>query len=329
VRALLCRRFGPPESLELAELPAPEPGPGQVVVDVAACGLNFPDLLMIRDQYQFKPPLPFAPGGEVAGTVAAVGAGVDDRARVGERVVAVTGSGGLAEQVVVDAGAVHRVPDGIDLVSAAALLFAYGTVEHALGDRGQVAAGETLLVLGAAGGVGLAGVDIGRLLGARVIAAASSPEKLDLCREHGAAATIEYTAEDLRSRLKELTGGAGVDVCLDPVGGAYSEPALRSMAWRGRYLVVGFAAGDIPRVPLNLPLLKGCSIVGVFWGQFAAREPAAFRAGCERLFGWVGEGVLRPHVSATYPLADAARALAALADRRATGKLVVTMDGDR
>lgn len=323
MRAVLCKEFGPPESLVVEEVPDPEPTAGQVVIDVAGCGVNFPDVLMIQDQYQFKPPLPFSPGGEVAGTVSAVGTGVEGLA-VGDRVLAMIGVGGMAEKVAVPATAAISVPDGVDLVQAAGFLTAHGTSHHALVDRAQLQEGETLLVLGAAGGVGLAAVEIGALLGARVIAAASSPEKLELCASRGAAETIDYRREDLRARLKDLTDGRGVDVCYDPVGGDHSEPALRSMAWDGRFLVVGFAAGEIPRIPLNLPLLKGCSVVGVFWGAFTGREPARNARNIEQLLAWLGEGKLTPHVSATYPLEDAGAALADLAERRAQGKVVVT-----
>jgi len=322
VRALLCKEFGPPESLVLEEVPDPAPAAGQVLIAVEACALNFPDVLVIQDKYQFKPQLPFSPGGEVAGTVEAVGEGVAAPS-VGDRVLASTGWGGLADKVVAAAASTVPVPDGMDFVTASAFLYAYGTSQHALVDRGHLKPGETLLVLGAAGGVGLAAVEIGRVLGARVIAAASSEEKLELCRQAGADSTVNYETEDLRARLKELTDGHGVDVVYDPVGGPYSEPALRSCAWEGRFLVIGFAAGDIPRIPLNLPLLKGCDIVGVFWGAFAGREPDRHRANIEELMGWWREGRIRPRVTATYPLERAAEALSELAERRALGKIVV------
>jgi NADPH2:quinone reductase len=325
MKAVLCKAYGPPESLAVEEIPSPTPGRGQVVVRVRACGVNFPDTLIIEGKYQFKPPLPFAPGGEVAGEVARVGEGVD-AARVGERVIAVPGWGGFAEEVAVDADRLISIPDGMDFPTAAAFVMAYGTAHYALKDRGRLRAGETLLVLGAAGGVGLAAVEVGAALGARVIAAASSEEKLALCRRHGAAEGIDYAAEDLRERVKALTGGAGVDVVFDPVGGPFAEPALRGMAWDGRYLVIGFAAGEIPRIPLNLTLLKGCAIVGVFWGAFTAREPARNREHLEELFGWFGDGKIRPHVSATYPLERAAAALDDLIQRRAAGKVVLVPD---
>jgi NADPH2:quinone reductase len=324
VKAVLCKAFGPPESLVVEEVEDPRPGPGQVVIDVHACAINFPDLLIIQDKYQFKPQLPFSPGGEVAGVIGAVGDGVEGVA-VGDRVLASTGWGGLAEKVVLDAGGAIPVPEGIDLVHASAFLYAYGTSHHALKDRAGLRAGETLLVLGAAGGVGLSAVELGTAMGAVVIAAASSEDKLELCRSYGAAMTVNYATEDLRAMVKELTGGAGVDVVYDPVGGPYSEAALRSMAWGGRFLVIGFAAGDIPRIPLNLPLLKGCSVVGVFWGAFASKEPERHRQSLRELVGWWAEGKLRPHVSSTYPLDRAAEALRELADRKAKGKVVVTV----
>jgi NADPH2:quinone reductase len=325
VRAVLCKEFGPPESLVVEDVPDPVPGKGQVIVDVAGCGVNFPDLLVIQDRYQFKPGLPFSPGGEIAGIVSAVGDDVDGIA-VGDRVLASTGWGGMAERVAVAAPSLVRVPDGVDLVEASGFLFAHGTSHYALKDRGQLREGETLLVLGAAGGVGLAAVELGAAMGARVIAAASSDEKLALCRERGASDAINYATDDLRSRLKELAPH-GVDVCYDPVGGDYSEPAVRSMAWDGRFLVIGFAAGDIPRVPLNLVLLKSCQIVGVFWGAFTGRDPKGHRANIAELLEWWRDGKIKPHISATYPLERAGEAIAELRDRKAMGKVVVTPDG--
>jgi NADPH2:quinone reductase len=286
--------------------------------------VNFPDVLMIQDMYQFKPPLPFSPGAEVAGTVSAVGEGVDTL-DVGDRVLASPGWGGLAEKVAVAARSAIKVPDGIDLVRASSFLYAYGTSHYALKDRGHLQPGESLLVLGAAGGVGLAAVELGAAMGANVIAAASSDDKLALCREHGATMTINYTTEDLKTRVRELTGGAGADVVYDPVGGPYSEPALRSTAWDGRFLVIGFADGEIPRIPLNLTLLKGCSIVGVFWGAFVGREPQRHRDNVAELLEWWKDGKLDPHVSSTYPLERSSEAIRELADRKAKGKVVVTI----
>jgi NADPH:quinone reductase len=325
VKAVLCREYGPPESLVVDDVDDPKAGDRQVVVDVKACAVNFPDALIIQNLYQFQPPLPFSPGAEIAGVVSAVGAGVND-VGVGDRVFASTGWGGLAEKIAVEARAVIPIPDSIDFVHASAFLYAYGTSHYALKDRGHLQPGETLVVLGAAGGVGLAAVEIGALMGAKVIAAASSDDKLELCREHGAADTINYVTDDLKTRMRDLTGGAGADVVYDPVGGPYSEPALRSTAWGGRFLVIGFAAGDIPEVPLNLALLKGCEIVGVFWGAFVGRDPEGHRRNLEELMGWWRDGRLRPHVSSTYPLERAADAIRELADRKAKGKVVVTVD---
>jgi NADPH2:quinone reductase len=322
MKAVLCKQFGPPESLVLEEIDAPSPGPRQVVVEVRACGVNFPDILLIENKYQFKPPLPFAPGGEVAGIVKQVGPEVRD-IQVGDRVLASTGWGGFAEEVAVDAARVVAIPDAMDFVSASAFLFTYGTSHYALKDRAQLRAGETLLVLGAAGGVGLAAVELGKVMGARVIAAASTDDKLAVCKEHGADEGINYAREDLKERVKALTGGAGADVVYDPVGGDYAEQALRATAWEGRFLVIGFAAGDIPKIPLNLVLLKGCQVVGVFWGAFTARDPARNRANVDELLRWYGEGRVRPHVSATYPFERAAEALRALAERRVKGKVVL------
>jgi NADPH2:quinone reductase len=297
-----------------------------VVVDVAACAVNFPDLLMIQDLYQFKPTLPYVPGGEVAGVVRSAGPGVTT-AKAGDRVIGSAITGGLAERAVLPARRLVGVPDGIGLDQAAGLMYAYGTAHHALRDRAQIRPRETLLVLGAAGGVGLAAVEIGRLLGARVIAAASTQEKLDLCRKRGADETINYSSDDLKARVRELTGGAGADVVYDPVGGPYTEPAVRATAWEGRYLVIGFAAGDIPRVPLNLPLLRSCSIVGVFWGAFVERSPEGLDRTVSQLAGWWRSGDLEPHVFHSYPLERAADAFRDLAGRRVLGKVVVEPGG--
>ena len=322
MKALLCKAWGGPETLVLEELPSPQPGPGEVVVDVKAAGVNFPDVLIIQNKYQLKPPLPFAPGAELAGVIKEIGAGVTGF-KAGDRVIAMPMWGAFAEECVVRATQLIRMPAGLDFPTAAAFTLTYGTSWHALKDRGQLRAGETLLVLGAAGGVGLAAIEIGKALGARVIAAASSAEKLAVCRAHGADETIDYAAEDLRARLKTLTGDKGADVVYDPVGGQYAEPAVRSTAWRGRYLVVGFANGEIPRIPLNLLLLKGSALVGVYWGDWTRREPAAAAAGMAELLGWLAAGKLKPHLSGRYPLARAAEALVALASRKVAGKLVV------
>lgn len=322
MRAVLCKAYGPPESLTVEERPSPQPGPGQVRVGVHACGVNFPDTLIIQGNYQFKPALPFSPGGEVAGVVQALGEGVSGFA-VGDRVIAATTWGGYAEEVLAEAGRLIPMPPAMDFCTAAAFTLTYGTSHHALKDRAQLQPGETLLVLGAAGGVGLAAVELGKAMGARVIAAASSDEKLALCTSHGADATINYATEDLRARIKELTDGNGIDVVYDPVGGDLSEPALRSMAWNGRLLVVGFASGRIPSLPLNLPLLKGCAIVGVFWGAFTRNEPARNAANLHELLLWWSQGKLKPHVSAVYPLERAVDALNDLVQRRVQGKAVL------
>lgn len=321
MRAVVCKQWGPPESLSIEDLPPLEPGSGQVVIDVRAASVNFPDLLVIQNQYQFKPPLPFTPGSEVAGVVKALGAGVTEL-RPGDRVLAMTGIGGFAEEVRAGAAAAVKIPDAMPFDEAAALLMTYGTSHYALVDRAKLRAGETLLVLGAAGGVGLSAVEIGKVLGARVIAAASSDAKLAVCREKGAAEVINYAREDLKERVKALTGGKGADVVYDPVGGEYAEAALRSTAWEGRFLVIGFTAG-IPKIPLNLVLLKGCQVVGVFWGSFTGREPEKNRAYIRELLEWYVAGKIRPHVSASYPLEKVADALRDMGARKVTGKVVL------
>ena len=323
MRAVLCKSFGPPETLVVEDVPSPTPEPGEVVVAVKAASVNFPDVLIIQNKYQLKPPLPFSPGSEIAGLVKSVGAGVTGFTP-GDKVMAITGYGAFAEEVKTEARRLLMLPASMDFATAAAFGLAYATSDHALRDRGALQPGETLAVLGAAGGVGIAAIEIGKVLGARVIACASSDDKLAVCREHGADETVNYSTEDLRERFKTLTGGKGPDVIYDPVGGPYTEPALRSIAWRGRLLVVGFAAGDIPKIPLNLTLLKGCSIVGVFWGDFARREPARFAAAMDQLGRWHAEGRIRPHVSATFPLERAADALRLMAERKVAGKIVLT-----
>jgi NADPH2:quinone reductase len=322
VKAVLCKSWGPPESLVLEDLPAFEATPGKVVVSVKAAGVNFPDTLIIQNKYQVKPPLPFAPGAEASGVVKAVGAGVVGW-KPGDAVIAQTTFGAFAQEVLVEPERLLPIPAGMDFPTAAGFVLTYGTSYHALVDRGDVKPGETLLVLGASGGVGLAAVEIGKALGARVIACASSEEKLAVCRQHGADETINYATDDLRARVKAITGGAGVDVIYDPVGGPYTELALRDMAPGGRLLVVGFAAGDIPKVPLNLALLKSCSIVGVWWGAFVKRDPAGHRSNQEALARLFAEGKVKPHISATYPLAQAATALNDLLARKVTGKVVL------
>lgn len=323
MRAVTCTAFDQPEALSVQTVPDPTPGPGEVVLTVEAAGVNYPDALMVMGQYQVKPPLPFTPGAEAAGTIAAVGEGIT-HLRPGQRVAAFTGTGAFAEQLLAPANVVMPLPDGVNTEVAAGLPLAFGTTMHALVDRAGLQPGETLLVLGAAGGVGLAAVMIGKALGTRVIAAASSEDKLALCREHGSDETLNYSTEDLRERVKALTDGKGPDVIFDPVGGDFAEAAFRSIGWGGRYLVVGFAGGGIPKLPLNLPLLKGASLVGVFWGEFARRDPRANARNLARLLGWVADGTVRPLVSGRYPLERTPEALRALLERRVTGKVVVT-----
>ncbi len=332
MKALLSHEPGGPETLRLDELPDPVAGPGELLVRVRATAINYPDVLIIEDKYQFKPPRPFAPGGEIAGEVEAVGEGVSGW-KPGDRMIAVIGHGGLAERVVVPAKAAIPLPEGRSFPEGAALLLTYATSIHALYDRGRLQAGQTLLVLGAAGGVGLAAVELGKARGARVIAAVSSEEKAAAAREAGADDAIVYPQgpfdkdgqKALAQQFKDAVGPTGADVIYDPVGGDYAEPALRSIAWEGRYLVVGFPAG-IPRLPLNLTLLKSCDVCGVFWGAFAARDPKANAAHVAELFRLWEEGKIQPRVSATYPLERGGDAIAALAARTVIGKVVVTLD---
>lgn len=323
MRALTCTAFDEPETLTVTEQPTPGPGPGEVLIRVHAASVNYPDALMVQGKYQVRPPLPFTPGAEAAGTVETVGEGVT-HLKVGQRVAAFTGTGAFATHLIAPAAATLPIPDDLDLNVAATLPLAYGTAMHALIDRGQLKAGETLLVLGAAGGVGLAAVMIGKALGARVIAAASTGEKLDLARAHGADEVINYTDTDLKAAVGELTGKKGVDVILDPVGDRWAESAFRAIAWGGRYLVIGFAGGEIPRLPLNLPLLKGASIVGVFWGEYARRDPRGNARHLTQLADWVQSGTLKPEISRAYTLQDAPQAMRDLLERRVTGKVIVT-----
>jgi NADPH2:quinone reductase len=324
MKAVVCQKFGPPEDLVVEEMAEPIATTGKVVVQVHAAALNFPDLLIIQDKYQFKPTLPFSPGGEVSGIVHSVGEGVQG-VKPGDRVVGWAPFGCFAEKVAFDEPMVVPIPEGISFDVASTLLIAYGTTYHALVDRAALKPGETLVVLGAAGGVGLAAVEMGKLLGARVIACASSPEKLAICQSRGADALIDTSRENVRDRLKTLAP-TGVDVVYDPVGGALSEVALRAMAWKGRFLVIGFAAGEIPKIPLNLLLLKGCAIVGVFWGAFTSKETARYREGLTELFGWVRDGKLAPRIAGTYKLENAALALQEMAARKVIGKLVLVTD---
>ena len=322
MKAVVCNAWGLPDTLVVEELPDPQPGPGQVALDIMAAGVNFPDVLIIQGKYQYKPELPFTPGSELSGVVSAVGEGVVSF-KEGDKVIAFTSQGAFAQKIVVQAHSLMHMPPGMDFDTAAAITLTYGTSHHAVVDRAALMAGETMLVLGAAGGVGLAAIEIGKALGARVIAAASTDEKLAVCRAHGADATINYSTEDLREAIKAATDGKGPDVIYDPVGGIYAEPAFRSIGWRGRYLVVGFANGEIPKLPLNLTLLKGASLMGVFWGEFAKREPKANMGAMRQLMGWLAEGKIKPLISGRYALADAGKALNDMAARKVTGKVVI------
>jgi NADPH:quinone reductase len=329
MKAMLSTAPGGPETLELTELPQPEPKKGEVRIRVRAAGLNFPDTLIIQDLYQMKPPRPFAPGGEVAGDIDAVGEGVTNVA-VGDRVLAMTGFGGFATDMCIDAGRVMKIPDAMPYDEASCLVLTYGTSHHALKNRAEIKAGESLLILGAAGGVGAAAIELGKAAGAKVIAAVSSEEKAQFCRDLGADETIVYsrdmddraTQKEFSSEIKKLAGGDGVDVVYDAVGGAYAEPAVRALAWKGRYLVVGFPAG-IPKIPLNLTLLKGCQIVGVFWGAHTAREPQAHAENMADLFRMYANGQIKPRISARFPLEKAADALTLMQDRKVLGKVVL------
>jgi NADPH2:quinone reductase len=332
MKAMLSHEPGGPETLKLTEMESPEPKKKQVRIRVRAAGLNFPDTLIIKDMYQMKPPRPFAPGGEVAGEIEALGEGVTGLA-VGDRVLAMAGFGGFATHLCIDAARVMKIPDAMPFDEASCLVLTYGTSHHALKNRAEIQHGESLLILGAAGGVGAAAIELGKAAGARVIAAVSSEEKAQFCRDLGADETIVYTREmDNRdaqkafsSKIKELAGGDGVDVVYDAVGGAYAEPAIRALAWKGRFLVVGFPAG-IPKIPLNLTLLKGCQIVGVFWGAHTLREPDAHAANMADLFRMYAEGLIKPRISARFPLEKAADALNLMMDRKVLGKVVLDVD---
>jgi NADPH:quinone reductase len=322
MHAWLCENPTGVDALQWKELPTPEPKAGEVLIEIKAASLNFPDLLIVQNKYQMKPPLPFVPGSEYAGNVVAVGEGVT-HLTVGQSVACLSGTGGFATHVVADAARCVPLPAGFPHVDAAAFIMTYATSHHALADRAQLKAGESLLVLGAAGGVGTAAIQIAKTMGARVIAAASSDEKCELCRKEGADATINYKRENLRDAIKAATDGKGPDVIYDPVGGDFAEPAFRSIAWRGRYLVIGFAAGPIPSLPLNLPLLKGAAIVGVFWGDFARREPKANAAMMAELARWYAEGKIKPVIDRTMPMAELKAAYAHMGSRAVKGKLVM------
>ena len=332
MKALLCTHYGPPEEMELRDLPSPKPGKNQVLVQVKACGVNFPDVLMIQDKYQFRPTIPFPPGGEIAGTVKELGEGAEGL-KVGDRVCVSVGNGGFAEEVLADSRRCIKLPEGVGFDVASSFIVTYGTSWHALRDRAKLKAGETLVVLGAAGGVGLSAVEIGAAMGAKVVAGASTQEKVDLARKHGATEGFVYPPlplsrdqqKAISEAIKAKTGGLGADVLYDPIGDQYAEPALRAMNWEGRYLVIGFAAGEIPRVPLNLTLLKGCDVLGVFWGAATQRNPKHAQDSLQELMRWIAEGKLHPHVSAKFPLAEGGKAIRMLMDRKALGKVVVTM----
>jgi len=322
MRVAQFSEFGGPQALRLEETAEPSPGPDDILIRVTAVGLNFFDTLLLRNQYQMSPPLPFSPGAEIAGTVEGLGANVTDF-KLGQRVVAYVGGNGCREKVVTKAKNAVPIPDGVSDEVAAGITITYGTALHGLKDRAGLQAGETVAILGAAGGAGLAAVEIAKLMGARVIAVASSGDKLAFAREHGADEGVNYETEDLKARLKQLTKPKGVDVLYDPVGGAYAEPSLRAMAWEGRYLVLGFASGTIPRIPLNLVMLKGCAIIGVFWTAFVERYPEKHRANMIQLLDWCQQGLISPHIHASFALVETATALSLIEGRKVTGKVIV------
>lgn len=322
MKAVFCEEFGLPENLKIGELPDPRPKENQVLIQIEVCGVSYPDLLIIQNKYQFKPELPFSPGGEVVGKITKVGEHVKEL-RIGDRVLALCRWGGFAEKVAVDSDRVFVLPDGISSQIAASSLYSLSTGYHGLKDRANLMKSETLLVLGASGAIGIAAIELGKAMGAKVIACASSDEKLAYCKSKGADATINYESEDLKNRIKELTDGKGVDVVLDPVGGKYTDPALRGMAWKGRYLIVGFANGEIPKIPMNLPLLKGCSIVGVFWGNFSKVESEQNKINMNQLYHWILEGKITGHEVEEYGLGNAKKALQAIQDRGKYKKGVV------
>eukprot|EP01037_Dinobryon_pediforme_P026604 gene26604-29181_t len=322
MQAVLCRESGPPAALVVEDISPPVAGHGEVVVRVKAIGLNFFDTLIIQDKYQAKPALPFSPGGELAGVVESVGPDCS-WAKPGDRVMAYVKYGAARELLAIGEDDLIPIPDGLGFELAASLAITYGTTLHALSDRGELHDGEVVAILGASGGVGPAAIEIAKLMGARVIACASGLEKLAFCRDMGADETVDYTTESLRDRLKQLTDGVGVDIVFDAVGDKYAEPAIRALAWRGRHLVIGFAAGEIPKIPLNLLLLKGADVRGVFWSEFVAREPKAFADNMVQLMRWALDGRLKPHIHAIYPLAETAAALTEIAERRVIGKIVV------
>ncbi len=321
MKAMLVKELGHPSNMVLEDIPSPTPGKKEVVVTIKACSVNFPDTLMVQGMYQFKPALPFSVGSDIAGIVKEVGEGVK-HVKPGDEVFGITAHGGFAEEVLVPANSVFPKPPMMDYKIAASFMMAYGTSYHALKDRAQLKEGDTLVVLGASGGVGLAAVELGKIMGAKVIAAASTKEKLDICKSKGADETINYTEENLKDRIKELTDGKGADVVYDPVGGDYTEAALRATAWEGRFLIVGFPAG-IAKIPMNLPLLKGCQVMGVFWGSFAQREPSKNMGNTMELIQMYAKGELKPHIDKVYPLEDSRQALIDMMDRKVKGKIII------
>jgi len=322
MKALLCEAYGLIDNLVVKDIPSPVPGPKQLLVEVKAAAVNFPDALMVQGLYQVKPPLPFTPGAEISGIVKTVGAEVKHY-KAGDRIIALTSTGGFAEECIVESAKAMPLPTGMDFETGAALVLTYCTSLHGLKDCGHLKAGETLVVLGAAGGVGISAIEIGKAMGARVIAAASSDDKLALCRKVGADETVNYSTENLKDRINELTGGKGADVVYDPVGGPYTEPAVRALAWRGRLLIIGFAAGEIPKIPLNLALLKERSLIGVYWGDSTKHDPTGHLANLHQLHEWFAAGRIRPVVSERFPLSAAKDAIASIANRQVKGKIVV------
>ncbi len=322
MKAIVCEQLGPPSSLKYKEVEDLTPKEDEVVIAVKACAINFPDTLIIQGKYQLRPELPFSPGSDIAGVILKTGAEVKDF-KEGDEVFGVVPYGGMAEQVCCKTKNIFPKPAGMPYKIAASFLYAYGTSLHALKDRAVLKEGETIAIMGAAGGVGLAAVDIAKKLNARVIACASTTDKLQLCQQYGADEIINYTTEDLKARIKELTNGRGANVIYDPVGSSYTEPALRAMAWKGRYLVVGFAAGEIPKIPLNLPLLKGCAITGVFWGRFTKEEPDKNLKNSLQILDWYKEGKIKPFIDKTFPLSEAAYALELMMNRKVKGKVVI------
>jgi NADPH2:quinone reductase len=325
MKAIVCKQFGLPETLEFKAVEIPQPKEGEILITVKACSVNFPDTLIIQGKYQFRPEFPFSPGSDVAGVVEKVGASVT-HFKEGDEVVGFIPFGGFAQKAIVKAKDCFPKPKGMSMVHASAFLLAYGTSYHALKDRANLQKGETILILGASGGVGLTALELAKLMGAKVIAAASTNEKLDLCKQFGADEVINYTEESVKDRVKELTNGKGVDVIYDPVGGHFSELALRAIAWKGRHLVVGFANGDIPKIPINLTLLKGASIVGVFWGAFAQKEPKESLKNIQQLLTWFAKGEVQPHIDKTYALKEAPKALEEMMQRKVKGKIVIDME---